>query len=96
MCNQPGRALAVRPEREVKMSGSDKSEPVHNIAFERQYSVTEIAAMWGRSDDFVRRAFQNEPGVIKIVSNGTLKKRKYTTLLIPASVVENWHRKNRT
>lgn len=66
-----------------------------NLCFERQYTVSEIAELWGRSDDFVRRTFQDEPGVIKIVNDGTLKKRKYTTLLIPASIVENWHRKNR-
>jgi hypothetical protein len=32
--------------------------------FERHYSVAELAALWGMSDDFVRRLFVHEPGVV--------------------------------
>ena len=32
--------------------------------FERHYSVDELASVWGVSDDFVRRLFLHEPGVV--------------------------------
>ena len=32
-------------------------------AFERHYSIDELATVWGVSDDFVRRLFLHEPGV---------------------------------
>ena len=32
--------------------------------FERHYSVDELASIWGVSDDFVRRLFLHEPGVV--------------------------------
>ncbi len=33
-------------------------------AFERHYSVDELAELWGMSGDFVRRLFLHEPGVV--------------------------------
>ena len=33
-------------------------------AFERHYSVEELTELWGMSDDFVRRLFLHEPGVV--------------------------------
>ena len=32
--------------------------------FERHYSVDELASIWGVSDDFIRRLFLREPGVV--------------------------------
>lgn len=56
---------------------------------ERQFTVSEIAAMWHRNPEFVRRIFERRPGVVVIgnqrPSGG---KRSYTTLLISASVLE--------
>lgn len=77
------------------MSAQPQPEMPRGVAFERQYVVAEVAKLWGRSERFVRSQFRNHPGVVKIVSDGTLKKQKYTTLLIPASVVEEWHRTHR-
>ncbi len=61
---------------------------------ERHYTVAEVAAMWNLSPDAVRRMFENEPGVLvlgdKVLSRS---KRRYTTLRIPASVVERVHRR---
>ena len=56
---------------------------------ERQYTVSEIAAMWHRNAEFVRRIFERRPGVA-VVGNRRPSggKRSYTTLLISASVLE--------
>jgi transcriptional regulator GlxA family with amidase domain len=32
--------------------------------FERHFTVDELAALWGMSDDFVRRLFLHESGVV--------------------------------
>jgi hypothetical protein len=34
------------------------------MTFERHFSVDELAALWGMSDDFVRRLFLHESGVV--------------------------------
>lgn len=49
--------------------------------------------MWGLGVDIIRRIFENEPGVIKIVSPERLHKRRYTTLRIPESVLRRVHRR---
>ena len=62
-------------------------------AFEQHYSVQQTAKMWGLGVDIVRRIFENETGVIKIVSPERLHKRRYTTLRIPESVLRRVHRR---
>ena len=61
-------------------------------AFERHFSVEELAELWGMSEDFVRRLFREEPGVV-VLSNPQRGKRVYRTLRIPASVVARVHRR---
>ena len=61
-------------------------------AFERHYSVEELTQLWGMSDDFVRRLFLHEPGVI-IFYRQQPGKRVYRTLRIPASVALRVHRR---
>jgi hypothetical protein len=60
----------------------------------RHYSPTEIAELWGLSVDYVRRIFEKEPGVL-VLGNAQPRrgKRSYTTLRIPAFVVERVHRR---
>jgi len=56
--------------------------------FERHFTVAEIAGMWNLSGDAVRRLFKKEPGVV--VLRGTrprARKRPYTTLRIPESIL---------
>jgi hypothetical protein len=63
-------------------------------AFEKHFSVAEVAAMWNISIDSVRRIFEREPGVL--VVGGAQKrgrKRRYRTLRIPESVVARVHLK---
>ncbi|HZQ24916.1 MAG TPA: hypothetical protein VFA89_19165 [Terriglobales bacterium] len=61
--------------------------------FERHYSVKEIAQLWALSADIVRRAFANEPGVIRLSHPEGLHKRSYCTLRVPESVMRRVHRK---
>ncbi len=61
---------------------------------ELHYTVAEIAEKWKLSEDAVRRLFEKEPGVLVLGKNGsTGGRRGYTTLRIPASVVERVHRR---
>jgi hypothetical protein len=60
---------------------------------ERHYTVAEVAAMWNLSKDTVRRMFQNEPGVLILGGRSSSRKRRYTTLRIPYTTLEQVHRK---
>jgi hypothetical protein len=60
--------------------------------FERHYSVDELATAWGMSDDFVRRLFVHEPGVVLFVRHRP-GKRTYRVLRIPESVASRVHRR---
>ena len=58
-------------------------------AFERHYSVDELAALWGMSGDFVRRLFLHEPDVV--IFHHRPGRRVYRTLRIPESVAQRVH-----
>jgi hypothetical protein len=61
---------------------------------ERHYTLSEIAAMWNLSHDFVRRLFQSEPGVLIMGrEEPTSSRRRYAIYRIPESVVERIHRR---
>lgn len=62
--------------------------------FERHYSVEELAKLWQVSDDFVRRLFLHEPGVV-VFCHPRLGRRVYRTLRIPESVAQRVHRRMR-
>lgn len=54
---------------------------------ERHYRVSELATMWNLSRDKILVLFRNVPGVVRMGTvEGTPGKRRYATLLIPASV----------
>lgn len=55
--------------------------------------MPEIAVAWSLSSDSVRKLFQHEPGVLVIGDQGSRRKRGYTTLRIPESVVTRVHRR---
>ena len=59
-------------------------------AFERHFSVDELAELWGVSDDFVRRLFAHEPGVV-VFYKYRPGKRTYRTMRIPSSVAARVH-----
>jgi len=50
-------------------------------------TVAEVAALMKVSATFVRRIFEDEPGVIKL-GNAANGKRRYLTLRIPRQVFE--------
>ena len=58
--------------------------------FERHFSVDELAKCWGMSDDFVRRLFEHEPGVIVFFKHRP-GKRTYRVIRVPQSVAERVH-----
>ena len=62
--------------------------------FERHYSVDELTELWSMSDDFVRRLFMDEPGVVVFFKHRP-GKRAYRILRIPESVVQRVHRRMR-
>jgi hypothetical protein len=62
-----------------------------SVHTERHYAVGEIAEMWNLSVDKVRDLFAREPGVLVIGEEHPRRKRRYTTLRIPQSVVERVH-----
>jgi transcriptional regulator GlxA family with amidase domain len=59
---------------------------------ERHYSAEELAELWHMSEDFVRRLFLREPGVV-IFHNYRPGRRVYRTLRIPESVATRVHRR---
>lgn len=64
-------------------------------SLERHFSVTEIAKMWGVSEDMVRRLFEHEAGVLVLEpSRPTYGRRRYRTLRIPESVVDRVHKRH--
>lgn len=67
---------------------------VPDTSFERHYSVDELASLWGMSDDFVRRLFRDEPGVV-VFFKYRPGRRTYRTVRIPASVADRVHRRLR-
>ena len=63
-------------------------------ALEKHFSVEELASLWRMSEDFVRRLFLREPGVV-VFCNPRRGTRVYRTLRIPQSVAERVHRRMR-
>lgn len=61
------------------------------ICCEHHYTVAEIALLWNLSKDAVRRIFHNEPGVLVLRGRGLSRKRSYSTMRIPQSVLERVH-----
>jgi len=51
-----------------------------------------LASIWGVSDDFVRRLFLREPGVV-VFFKYRPGRRTYRTLRIPESVARRVHRR---
>ena len=70
------------------------SASLPETAFERHFSVEELAELWSMSEDFVRRLFLKEPGVVVFFRHQP-GKRVYRTLRIPESVALRVHRRLR-
>lgn len=59
----------------------------HMSAFERHYTVKEVAKMWSVSSKTVIRKFGKHPEVLKLGAAERMHKRKRIVLRIPESVV---------
>lgn len=69
---------------------SHDKRPVQSVAaeaFEKHYSVLEIAKMWSLSERTIRRMFDGEEGVVNWARAEGGYKRHYQTLRIPESVM---------
>jgi hypothetical protein len=69
--------------------------PSGAAAFEKHYSVKELAGIWGFSERTIRRMFADESGVLEWTQEETRSKRGYRTWRIPESVALRVHRKMR-
>ena len=78
----------------VSLPSAPASAPSSVPAYaERHFRVAEVASTWGISPDTIRKIFQGEAGVVVLGTDGSGRSRRYTTLLIPASVLERVHRR---
>ncbi len=64
-------------------------------ALERHYSVSEVAELWGLSEETIRNIFRDRLDVLKIGSSFKRKKRGYIVLRIPESVLQKVHEEMR-
>jgi hypothetical protein len=79
-------------KRSVAAKAEERKPPASEPTFsERHYRVHEVAKIWPLSPTAIRDLFRHEPGVILIGQRGSTSKRAYTTMLIPASVLERVH-----
>ena len=90
----PNSPLASLHERHGRQAKAElrRADRVEEVTFERHLSVEELAALWGMSEDFVRRLFLKEPGVV-VFFNHQPGKRVYRTLRIPESIALRVHRR---
>lgn len=58
---------------------------------EKHYSPADLAKAWGVSAETVRQIFRNEPGVLRLGTNGDKRVRGYVTLRIPQAVAVRVH-----
>jgi hypothetical protein len=75
---------------DVAMTDSRQREATPS-AFERHYTVKELAQLWRLDQSTVRRLFRDEPGVLRIPHLRRRGKRDYVSLRIPASVASRVH-----
>jgi hypothetical protein len=59
---------------------------------ERHFTLSELAATWGLSVETIRRLFADEPGVLKMPTAST-GRRRYHTLRIPSIVAARLHKR---
>jgi hypothetical protein len=63
-----------------------------SAALEKHYSVPEVAALWGLSENKVRQLFRDAPGVLQTqVRTIRARKRQNVSLRIPESVLVRVH-----
>lgn len=82
------------PDTRDNQHRSDVSRGVSGRAFEHHFTPKEIAKLWNKDEDTIRRIFRNEPGVLCLESMNRRKRtRRYVSLSIPESVVARVHQR---
>lgn len=88
-----GSRFQFRGARSADRSAAEEALTGASPAFEKHYTVKEVAALWSLSPDTITRLFEEEEeGVIKIERKvlGRVKSR-YRTIRISASALERKH-----
>jgi hypothetical protein len=70
-----------------------KSTLPEGLAFERHFTIKQIAGLWALSEDVVRRLFENDPDIVRVGHDEQLHLRRHWTFTIPESVVRRIHRR---
>lgn len=79
----PAQELAMRPGgKQLSTRSGREPDPIGLLRWNVNYSVPEIAALWGISEKTVRRLFEGEEGVLCWGHSGTLRKRRYHSLRV--------------
>jgi hypothetical protein len=85
----------AQEEMRRRTSGDVASIPSSNTApsgtaFEKHYTVGDLASLWRMSTRVVRELFRDEEGVIRLMQPGN-GKRTYMTIYVPESVARRVH-----
>jgi hypothetical protein len=80
---------------EMQTESVFKMPASNSPAFEKHFSVQELAGIWEVNERTIRRMFAGEPGVVSWGRAESRSKRAYKTLRIPESVAQRVHRKLR-
>jgi hypothetical protein len=54
---------------------------------EEHFTIPQIAARLGRTEDFVRKLFEDDPDVLRFGDKHRRGKRRYVTISVPESVL---------
>ena len=82
------------PDTRDEKPRSEADRGVSGRAFELHFTPKEVAKLWHRDEDTIRRLFRNEPGVLRLESPNRRKgTRRYVSLSIPESVVARVHQR---
>jgi hypothetical protein len=90
---KPAKAVLLTSSTTTERATSSPGEGAGpESAFQRHYTVEDLSALWNVSEDFVRRLFLCEPGVVVFYKHRP-GRRVYRTLRIPESVAVRVHRR---
>ncbi len=77
----------------VEHTAAQRIKTQSNHVAGSNYTVKELATLWGFSTDKIRELFEDEPGVLKVQSPAKRGKRPYTSLRIPEAVAARVQRR---
>lgn len=85
---------SFRPASPSDQHQSDVVREPSGTAFEPHFTPKEIAKIWRKDEDTIRKIFRSEPGVLCFESmSGRRGVRSYVSLTIPESVVARVHQR---